>query len=270
MSRWKRILLILCMLTGTVLTVLPLLSSWAADRRAGIVTADYQSVTAKIGSRQAHEQLAQADLYNADIERGDYADMLWLTQDGMMGYLEIPAIDLVLPIYHGTDSAVLAKGVGHLPYTSLPVGGANTHAALSAHSGMAGARLFTDLPELRPGDIFTIHILNRVLTYEVVNIATVLPQETELLAIQPGADLCTLITCTPYGVNSHRLLVQGKRVIPQSGGTEMTAPVATPDTADDPSRRAVWMRKYLIYLLAGAWIGCAAGAAIIIKHRRRL
>ena len=130
----------------------------------------------------------------------------------MMGYITIPRLNTTIPIYHGTAESVLQVGVGHVMTTSLPVGGENTHAALSGHRGLPTASLFTDLDQMQVGDMFYIKVLGQTLAYQVDQILTVLPEETEHLAIEPGRDLVTLITCTPYGVNSHRLLVRGTRV----------------------------------------------------------
>lgn len=131
--------------------------------------------------------------------------------DGIMGYLEIPAIDVRLPIYHGTGEIALSRGVGHLPQSPLPIGGAGWHSVLTGHTGLPSAQLLTNLHQLTVGDVFYVHILGQALTYRVERMDVVLPQDTSLLAAQPGEDLCTLITCTPYGINSHRLLVRGKR-----------------------------------------------------------
>ena len=141
-----------------------------------------------------------------------YEDLLNLNGDGMMGYIIIPKMNVELPVYHGTEEKVLQVGVGHLSETSLPVGGESTHAALSGHRGLPSAKLFTDLDQMEEGDQFYIKILGETLAYEVHSIETVLPTETESLAIQPGEDLVTLITCTPYGINSHRLLVHAHRI----------------------------------------------------------
>ena len=141
----------------------------------------------------------------------DYDTLLNFTAEGVMGYVEIPKIEVLLPIYHGVSSDILAKGVGHLPETSLPVGGASTHCVLAAHSGMSSARLFTDLPKLEQGDVFYIHVYNQTLTYIIDQIKTVLPSDTSDLTIVPGEDYVTLLTCVPIAVNSHRLLVRGVR-----------------------------------------------------------
>ena len=129
-----------------------------------------------------------------------------------MGYIEIPSIDVHLPIYHGTDDAVLQIAVGHLEWTSLPVGGESTHCVLSGHRGLPSARLFTDLDQLKEGDYFMLNILDETLTYEVDQIRIVEPQETDDLLIVEGEDLVTLVTCTPYGINTHRMLVRGRRI----------------------------------------------------------
>lgn len=153
------------------------------------------------------------DLY-ADKEQGKplYDTLLNVTDDGLMGILEIPIIDITVPIYHGTETEVLSQGVGHIYGTSLPIGGTGTHVAVSGHSGMAGQRMLTDLPDMEIGNIFFIHILGETLTYQVDQIKTVLPDDISDLAIDPEKDYVTLITCTPYGVNTHRLLVRGVRI----------------------------------------------------------
>ncbi len=147
----------------------------------------------------------------SENERKEYETLLDTDGSGVMGYLEIPKISVSLPIYHGTSDEVLAKGVGHMEGSSLPIGGENTHGILSGHRGLPSAKLFTDLDQLEVGDFFTIHVLNQTLEYQIAEIRTVLPEEAELLQIRQGLDLMTLVTCTPYGVNTHRLLVTGKR-----------------------------------------------------------
>lgn len=176
----------------------------------------------------AQRELEKAEEYNDDLtesvellndpfmqsdslDNTDYDDLLNATAEGVMAYLEIPAIDVLLPIYHGVDNGELSKGIGHLPETSLPVGGESTHSVLAGHSGMSNARLLTDLPKLKEGDVFYIHVYGRTLTYTVDQIKTVLPTDTSDLTITPGEDYVTLVTCTPYGVNTHRLLVRGTR-----------------------------------------------------------
>ena len=142
----------------------------------------------------------------------DYQAQLNVTGRGIMGYVTVPKINVTLPIYHGTDSGTLERGIGHLLGTSLPVGGDSTHSVLTAHSGMASQRMFSDLPGLAEGDVFYLEILGDTLAYQVDQIKTVLPHDTTYLGIEAEQDLCTLVTCTPFGVNSHRLLVRGHRI----------------------------------------------------------
>ncbi|MCR5664346.1 MAG: class C sortase [Oscillospiraceae bacterium] len=141
-----------------------------------------------------------------------YDEILRVTENGMMGYIDVPKVKIHLPIYHGTSEPVLQKGVGHLEWSSFPVGGENTHTVLTGHTGLPSARLFTDLDQVEVGDLLLIQILGEKMTYEVDSIETVLPYEIDSLSIFEGKDLCTLVTCTPYGVNSHRLLVHAHRI----------------------------------------------------------
>lgn len=148
----------------------------------------------------------------SEEEMAEYNALLDISGLGIMGYIEIPSINISLPIYHGTEESVLQIAVGHLDWTSLPVGGETTHCVLSGHRGLPSARLFTDLDKLVEGDVFVLRVLDEVLTYEVDQILIVEPYETEALQIVPGKDYCSLVTCTPYGINSHRLLVRGHRI----------------------------------------------------------
>ena len=152
------------------------------------------------------------DYVLTEEQKAEYDSILDVGGLGIMGYIEIPTIGVTLPIYHGTDEAVLQIAVGHLEWTSLPVGGESSHCVVSGHRGLPSARLFTDLDKLGTGDLFIFRVLDEILTYEVDQILIVEPHETDALLIEEGKDLCTLITCTPYGVNSHRLLVRGHRV----------------------------------------------------------
>lgn len=147
-----------------------------------------------------------------DEQQSQYDSLLDVSGTGIMGYIEIPSIGVSLPIYHGTSDAVLQIAVGHIDWTSLPVGGAGTHCVLSGHRGLPSAKLFTNLDQVVEGDTFSIRVLDEVLTYEVDRILIVEPEDVSALEIEPGKDLCTLVTCTPYGINSHRLLVRGHRI----------------------------------------------------------
>lgn len=168
--------------------------------------------------------MLKAEKYNLELTRREnayklspeqekeYMDLLDISDNGVMGYIEIPVIGVTLPIYHGTSNAVLQKAIGHLDWTSLPIGGPGSHCVLSGHRGLPSAKLFTDLDKVAEGDVFIIRVLNEVLTYKVDRILTVEPADTSSLTIEANKDYCTLVTCTPYAVNTHRLLVRGHRI----------------------------------------------------------
>ena len=214
-------------LTALGLTLYPLISNYVNQKYASEIQTAYQVLIQQTDESVLQEARQRATAYNLAITPGtadaygeeallsaaeNYDNQLDIAGNGIMGYVEIPKIQVNLPIYHGTDAEVLDRGVGHLLGSSLPVGGKNTHTILSGHSGMASQKMFTDLEQLSPGDIFYLNVLNETLAYQVTEINTVLPYETDLLGIVPGEDLCTLVTCTPYGVNTHRLLVRGYRI----------------------------------------------------------
>lgn len=221
------ILVVLLLLIGIGILVYPVVSQWWSDKKQSEVIADYNNGMDEIDNENAKRELRRAKEYNDDladtaivtdpfleediIDTSSYDTILNFAAEGVMGYVEIPKIDVLLPIYHGVSTDVLGKGVGHLPETSLPVGGESTHAVLAGHSGMSNARLFTDLPELELGDIFYIHVYNKTMTYTVDQIKTVSPSDTSDLNIVEGKDYVTLVTCVPITVNSHRLLVRGVR-----------------------------------------------------------
>lgn len=189
----------------------------------------------------------------------EYMDILNLNRDGVMGYISIPKIDIKIPIYHGTSSEVLSKGVGHLEGSSFPVGGESAHAILSAHRGLPSARLFTDLDQLEVGDKFYIYILDQVYTYQVDQVLVIEPSETEALQIQDGKDLVTLVTCTPYGVNTHRLLVRGERV------EELAEQVI-----ESESNRDLTINDYVLYIgLFGAIVLVLVTIIIVWKIQRK-
>ena len=184
-----------------------------------------------------------------------------LTVGGVMAYVDIPKINVYLPVQHGTDADTLERAVGHVVGTSLPVGGSSTHAVLSAHSGMASSKLFSDIDQLAEGDTFYIHVLDEVLAYKVDAINTVLPMDTSLLQIEDGKDLVTLVTCTPFGVNTHRLLVRGHRV-PYTPEQEATA------AAEKPAASS-WTQHYLIGLGIGLGAVAVVGGAYFLVRRVR-
>lgn len=206
----------LLFLAGIGILSYPAICSFLNERHSSYAIQELQDALDKHSDEALSGMRKKAESYNAML-RGDglcsyaYEDILDFG-DGIMGYIEIPSIRVHLPIYHGTSETVLAKGIGHIPDTAFPIGGLGNHSALSGHTGLPSAKLFTHLDQLKEGDRFYIHILDDVVTYEVDQIRIILP--TELGSIQPipHEDYCTLITCTPYGINSHRLLVRGKRM----------------------------------------------------------
>lgn len=218
------ILLILILLIGLSLMLYPSFADWWNSFHSSRAIASYVEQVANIDEAQYEELWDAAWDYNqsllhrpndfllSDEQQEIYKSLLDFGGNGIMGYIEIPMIDVMLPIYHGTKESVLQIAVGHLDWTSLPVGGAGSHCVVSGHRGLPSARLFTDLDKLKVGDVFMLHVLNEILTYEIDQILIVEPQDTDPLLIEPGKDLCTMVTCTPYGINSHRMLVRGHRI----------------------------------------------------------
>lgn len=215
------LILIVIFLVGLSVTLYPAISNWWNSMHMSRAVASYQEAVEDTSKAEREAMLAAAEDYNRRLfERNagigtnleDYDSVLDITGTGIMGYITIQKLDVELPIYHGMDANVLQVGVGHVSGSSLPVGGENTFSVLSGHRGMPDARLFTDIDQLVKGDVFIITVLDRKIAYEVDDISTVLPREVQELNIVPGKDYCTLVTCTPYGVNTHRLLVRGHRV----------------------------------------------------------
>lgn len=217
------VIFILLMITGLAFLLYPTVSDrWNRMHQSRAITA-YAEAAASLDDADYERILADAYAYNerlaalgssielAEGEKAAYEAQLNIAGQGIMGYIEIPKIDCHLPVYHGTTEGVLQTAIGHLEGSSLPVGGESTHCVLSGHRGLPSARLFTDLDQIVLGDEFMVCVLDEILTYKVDQILVVLPEETEALMIVPGEDLCTLVTCTPYGVNSHRMLVRGRR-----------------------------------------------------------
>ena len=216
-------LLVIVLLTGAGIMLYPSVSGWINYYKQTKVI-DYSQAVESVDDTSRQLAWDAAAEYNSRFlligqsftlsgeDKEEYNSLLNYGGDGAMGYIDIPKIKISLPIYHGTSDEILKKGVGHLEGSSLPVGGESTHCVLSGHRGLPSAKLFTDLNELEIGDRFTLTVLGRELVYEVDQILTVLPEETDPLLIVEGEDYCTLVTCTPYGINSHRLLVRGTRV----------------------------------------------------------
>ena len=217
------IILILVFFVGLSVMLYPTLSDYVNQRHQSRAVATYAEDVDKLTDADYSAYFDAADAFNAQIAADPdalfhadrftrYNATLDVTGTGIMGYITIEKIGVELPIYHGTSDAVLQVAAGHLEGTSLPVGGASTHAVISAHRGLPSAKLFTNLDQLEVGDTFTITVLDRILTYEVDNISIILPTETDSLKVVDGKDYVTLMTCTPYGINTHRLLVRGHRV----------------------------------------------------------
>lgn len=217
------IILILIFLVGLSVMLYPSVSNAVNRKHQSRAVAGYAEEVEQLSDADYQAYFDAADAYNRQLNTtpnafykpdlvSGYAQTLDISGTGIMGYITIPKISVELPIYHGTDEGVLQVAAGHLEGSSLPVGGAGTHAVISAHRGLPSAKLFTNLDQLEVGDTFTITVLDRVLTYEVDKISIVLPTETDELKIAEGKDYVTLMTCTPYGINTHRLLVRGRRV----------------------------------------------------------
>lgn len=223
-SNCINMILILMLFVGLSLLLYPSVSNYWNSLHSTKAIANYAEQVASLDENQYEEVWQAARAYNAvladrsngywlsDEQRADYEQLLDISGLGVMGYIEIPEIEVSLPIYHGTEDSVLQIAVGHLDWSSLPVGGESTHCVLSGHRGLPSAKLFTNLDKLVEGDLFLLRVLDEVLTYEVDQILIVEPHETEALQVVDGKDYCTLVTCTPYGINTHRLLVRGHRV----------------------------------------------------------
>lgn len=218
------VILVLILLTGLSLLLYPTVSDYWNSLHQSRAIATYSEAVAEIDdnnyemlweeAKEYNERLKEKKnhLYLNDEEREEYESLIDVSGNGIIGYIEIPKISVALPIYHGTDEGVLQIAIGHIEGSSLPVGGAGTHCVLSGHRGLPSAKLFTNLDELVIGDEFVIRVLDETLTYEVDQIRIVEPGDLSDLEIEEGKDLCTLVTCTPYGINTHRLLVRGHRV----------------------------------------------------------
>ena len=225
----QKIIPILIILFGFALLSYPFISNYMFEKSAGSTIKSYEKQAKTYDQKQKEQAFRKAEEYNKDLiksvvqltdpfkvkkSNGEtliYNNILNIDHSGVMGYLEIPCISVNLPIYHGTDAEILERGVGHLSASSIPVGGKSTHSVLTGHTGLSSAKLFTDLTEMKKEDLFFIHVLDRILAYKVDQISVVRPEDTRKLQIVKGKDYVTLVTCTPYGVNDHRLLVRGIR-----------------------------------------------------------
>ena len=218
------VILVLMLLAGLSLLLYPSVSDYWNSFHQSQAISQYSEKVKNLDKEMRKKMWEDAQSYNqrmkgqnkdytlSEEEKAEYESMLNVDSNGIMGYIEIPKINCSLPIYHGTNASVLQTAIGHLEWTSLPVGGESTHCVLSGHRGLPSAKLFTNLDKLNEGDIFMLRVMDEVLTYEVDQILIVEPQQVEALRIVEGQDYCTLVTCTPYGINSHRLLVRGHRI----------------------------------------------------------
>lgn len=251
-------LAVLFFLLALGLTIYPVFSSRYNEAHQSQIHTEYQDAVQALPDTAIPEARAKAQAYNDELWSSiarygsyskdsvssaveEYAQLLDLTGTGTMAYVHIPKLAVSLPIYHGTEEETLDRGVGHLIGSSLPIGGGSTHAILTGHSGLASQKMFSDLDKLEIGDAFYLEVLNEILAYEVDQINTVLPHDTAYLGLEEGKDLCTLVTCTPFGVNTHRLLIRGHRIAytPKDEESPTTEPAETSEPVD-----STWEQEY--------------------------
>ena len=240
MKKWIKdhkvtVILMAIMALGIGLLSYPSVADWWNSFHQSRAVASYASSVAKMDTSEYDKLIAEAEDYNKKIadtgviwnmteeESAEYESILDITGTGIMGYIDIPKINVQLPIYHGTDESVLQIAIGHIAGSSLPIGGKNTHCIVSGHRGLPSAKLFTDIDKMTEGDVFTMTVLDRTVTYEVDQIRIVEPTNLSDLQIVDGKDYCTLVTCTPYGINTHRLLVRGHRIKNLNGDADIVA-----------------------------------------------
>lgn len=269
-----KILLVLLLFLGSFSLILyPFVANYLFEHRTDSLVRAVEDAGEEINDSQRQYELELARKYNEVIASGhiqlqdpfveevsdgymdDYNHLLCMTEDGVMGFIKIPSIEVSLPIYHGTSEQTLEVGTGHLQGTSLPIGGASTHSVITGHTGLSNAKLFTDLIELKEGDIFILHIYGETLTYEIDQIKTVKPSELDDLTVIPGKDYCTLVTCTPYGVNTHRLLVRGFRTanMESSGHEELFKAKAVESKWMQEYKRDVMLSMGLFLIMTVFW-----------------
>lgn len=269
-SSFVTAILIAALLAGALLLLYPTVSDYWNSFHQSRAIASYAEQVADLDDNTYDQIWADARAYNETLDNSTsrfvmteeqkkiYEALLNIADNGVMGYIEIPKIKCNLPIYHGTDEAVLQIAIGHVQGSSLPAGGENTHCVLSGHRGLPSAKLFSDLDQLTEGDVFLLRVLDETLTYEVDQIRTVLPDELDDLAIEEGKDYCTLVTCTPYGINSHRLLVRGHRVENQASASTIRV------TAD-----AMQIEPLLIAPLVAVPMLLVLLVMVLIPHRTK-
>ena len=269
-SSFVTAILIAALLAGALLLLYPTISDYWNSFHQSRAIASYAEQVADLDDTTYDQIWADARAYNETLDNSTsrfvmteeqkkiYEALLNIADNGVMGYIEIPKIKCNLPIYHGTDEAVLQIAIGHVQGSSLPAGGESTHCVLSGHRGLPSAKLFSDLDQLTEGDVFLLRVLDETLTYEVDQIRTVLPDELDDLAIEEGKEYCTLVTCTPYGINSHRLLVRGHRVENQASASTIRV------TAD-----AMQIEPLLIAPLVAVPMLLVLLVMVLIPHRTK-
>ena len=285
----KKKIIILCVavfafLIALGITLYPMISTWYNERHQAEVHIHYQEKVEQVDNTKLIEAKELAVAYNQTILPGaqdedsfskeallsaseNYGSLLNLAGDGIMGYVEVPTIGVTLPIFHGTNNSTLERGVGHLLGSSLPVGGESTHSVLTAHSGMASQKMFSDLDRVKIGDIFFLDVLGEKLAYQVDQIKTVLPYDTTFLQTEMGNDLCTLVTCTPFGVNTHRLLVRGTRIEYEEAEVIVEEILETEEPV-----KSTWEQQYLQGILIGIGAVVILGLGLLVfwyVRRRR-
>lgn len=263
-------ILILGLILGIGVTAYPLVSAWYSRQVQSGIQTDYAQIIREAEGSSIQEEKAAARRYNRQFFLGSidpltpaengYYDFLNPAGNGIMGYVHIPKIGVNLLIYHGIGDDALSRGAGHLPQSSLPIGGENTHSVISAHSGMASSPMFSDLPLMEIGDVFSLEVLGEVLYYEVDQIRTVLPVDIESIRVESGKDLCTLVTCTPYGINSHRLLVRGHRVEGEAVTAEEERVV---EVDPEPASDSLWLSHYIRRVGIGGILGAVVFLGVL-------
>lgn len=267
---------LLIFMAGAGIFLYPAVSNLLAERNQQNVIRTYRKSVEQLDEETLRREWSAAVEYNENlagdpvhdpfvlgsgyVQPDNYEDVLNLNGDGVMGYVEIPDIDVYLPIYHGTEEETLKKGAGHLDVTALPIGGDGNHAVISAHRGLPSAKLFTRLDETEIGDVFYIHVLNETLAYEVDQINVVLPEQLKFLNPEPGKDLVTLLTCTPYSVNTHRLLVRGHRISHEEENYDGVT-MQTVDTG--------WLEEYMLAIVTGFGILTLTAAGVFFGRKKK-
>lgn len=282
-GKFLLVLVVLGISMGLILY--PFISNYLFENRADGIIDTVEKTADDADENQYKEEIEAAQKYNAELATGhvvlkdpfveekldedekEYNSLLNMADGGVMGFIKIPCIDVSLPIYHGTSADILELGAGHLQGTSLPIGGESTHSVITGHTGLSSAKLFTDLTELEEGDMFFLHVMGEKLAYKVDQISVILPEEMDKLTIESGKDYCTLVTCTPYGVNTHRLLVRGER-------TEYTEDQEEEAGTEVKKTQSKWMEEYTKSIIISSSVLAIMLIVLLIwrrfaGHRRR-